>query len=79
MLCCWANGSLHLEGSCCFRLQYKAVQEESLLDPEDEGITILRNVGCSHSATYPQIPEELNTLFHCCDEFQSHRALIYCA
>jgi hypothetical protein len=62
MLCCRPNGSLHLEGSCCFIRQGKAVPEESLLDPEDEGITILCTVGCSHSATQPQIPGEINTV-----------------
>jgi len=60
-----------------FRLQCEAVQDESMLDPEDEGITILRNVGCSHSETQPQIPEEATTPIHCCDEIHSHRALIY--
>ena len=63
--------------TCCFRLQCEAVQDESMLDPEDEGITILRNVGFSHSETQPQIPEEASTLIQCCDEIQSHRALIH--
>jgi hypothetical protein len=55
-----------------------SIAPRRLLDHEDEGTTMLRNVGNCVQARKRNIPEDLNLRQHLCENHKFRRRLINC-
>jgi hypothetical protein len=52
----------------CYTLSYQRFKATRLLDPEDEGMALLQNVG---NTTRHNVPEDFHLQQHCCKSVKS--------